>query len=83
MMYRFEDLVSDPDSFVNYLTDRFKIEFDEDSLEKGIILMDKRPFEEIIELDIKKMKTTLKNLGCKDTTIDFVVEEQKNYIDKF
>ena len=83
MMYRFEDLVSDPDSFVNYLTDRFKIEFDEDSLEKGIILMDKRPFEEIIELDIKKMKTTLKNLGCKDTTIDFVVDEQKNYIDKF
>ena len=81
MMFRFEKIVSDPNSFVNYLIERFNIKFDKESLRKGIVLMDKRPIEKIIELDINKIKTTLQNLGCSNKTIDFVVDEQQIYID--
>lgn len=81
MMYRFEKIVSDPNSFVNYLIERFNIKFDKESLRKGIVLMDKRPIEKIIELDINKIKTTLQNLGCSNNTIDFVIDEQQKYID--
>ena len=81
MMFRFEKIVSDPNSFVNYLKKRFNVKFDEESLRKGILLMDKRPIEKIIELDINKIKTTLKDIGCKEQTIDFVVNEQKKYIE--
>lgn len=82
MMYEFENIVSNPNSFVNYLIDRFNIEFDEESLKKGIILMDQRPIEKIIEMDMNIISNTLQNLGCKKETIDFVVNEQKIYLDK-
>lgn len=81
MMYEFENIVSNPNSFVNYLIDRFNIEFDEESLKKGIILMDQRPIEKIIEMDMNIINNTLQNLGCQKETIDFVVNEQKIYLD--
>lgn len=81
MMYKFEDIVSDPNSFVSYLNDRFNIEFDKDRLKKGITLMDQRPIEEIVEMDMNAISVTLQNLGCSKKIMDFVIKEQKVYID--
>ena len=81
MLYRFENIVSNPDLFTKYLMERFDIEFNKDSLKKGILLMDKRPIEEVIELDLNKIKIVLQNLGCKKKTIDFILKEQKIYIE--
>ena len=81
MMFKFENIVSNPDSFVGYLTDRFNIEFNTNSLKKGIVLMNKRPIEEVIEMDLNKIKIVLQNLGCKKKTIDFILKEQKIYIE--
>ena len=81
MMYKFEDIVSDPNSFVSYLTDRFNIEFDKDQLKRGITLMDQRPIEEIVEMDMNTISVTLQNLGCSKKIMDFVIKEQKVYID--
>lgn len=81
MLYRFENIVSNPDLFTKYLMERFDIEFNKDSLKKGILLMDKRPIEEVIEMDLNKIKIVLQNLGCKKKTIDFILKEQKIYIE--
>jgi len=82
MMYRFEHIVSNPEKFVDYLGNRLNIEFDDKLLLEGIILMDKRPLDQVVELDIKKAEKTLVNLGCSEETLQIVVEEQKNYINE-
>ena len=81
LMYNFENIVSKPYSFIDYLTSRFDIEFDSQLLKKSIIHMNKRPLNEVLETDFDKINKTLKNLGCKEKTIDFIVNEQKKYID--
>ena len=81
LMYNFENIVSKPNSFIDYLTSRFDIEFDSQLLKKSIIHMNKRPLNEVLETDFDKINKTLKNLGCKEKTIDFIVNEQKKYID--
>jgi hypothetical protein len=80
MLYRYEDIVTDPDKFVDYLKNRFHLVFDEELLAKGIELMDKRPMEEVIELDIKKVEKTLETLECTDATKQFIIDEQIEYI---
>ena len=80
MMFRFEHIVSNPNSFVDYLKNRFNIEFDEKLLAEGLILMDERPLKDIVELDFDKIETTLTNLGCSKKLIKFVIDEQKIYI---
>ena len=80
MMFNFEHVVSKPESFVDYLMSRFDIEFDEDLLKKGII-MDKRPLENVVELDFIKIESTLKELGCSDKTMNYVINQQKRYLD--
>ena len=80
MLYRYEHIVTDPDKFVDYLKNRFQLVFDDELLEKGIELMDKRPMEEIIELDIKKVKKTLDTLECTEATRQFIIDEQIEYI---
>jgi len=82
MMVTYESIVSDPDRFVTYLRDRFRIEFDEETLEKGIRMMDKRPLEQVIELDLAKVEQSLSNLGCEDSTVQLILDEQKNYINE-
>ena len=42
--------------------------------------MDKRPLESVIEMNFKKIEGTLKNLGCKSETIEYILNEQKEYI---
>ena len=81
LMYNFENIVSKPNSFIDYLTSRFDIEFDSQLLKKSIIHMNKRPLNEVLETDFDKVNKTLKNLGCKEKTIDFIVNEQKIYIE--
>lgn len=83
MLYKFENIVSKPKGFVDYLIERFDISFDLKKLEEGIILMDQREVTEILELDLRKIKETLKMLGCSNNTIDFVVQEQSLYIEEF
>lgn len=80
MLIRFENLVSDPDPFIQYLKNRFNIEFNDKLLQQGIVLMDKRPLESVIEMNFKKIEGTLKNLGCKSETIEYILNEQKEYI---
>jgi hypothetical protein len=82
MMYRFEHIVTDPEKFVDYLRNRLNIEFDEKLLQEGIILMDKRPLEQVVELDIKKAEETLVNLGCSEETLQIVIKEQQNYLNE-
>jgi len=82
MMFRFEHIVSNPNSFVDYMKDRFKIGFDEKLLAEGIILMDERPLAEIVELNFDEIEKTLSDLGCSDNVIKFVKEEQEIYIDR-
>jgi len=82
MMYRFEHIVSDPEKFVDYLRNRLNIEFDEKLLQEGIILMDKRPLDQVVELDIKKAEETLVNLGCSEETVQIVLKEQQNYLNE-
>ena len=81
MMFNFEHVVSKPESFVDYLMSRFDIEFDEDLLKKGIVIMDKRPLENVVELDFIKIESTLKELGCSDKTMNYVINQQKRYLD--
>ncbi len=80
MLIRFENLVSDPDPFIQYLKNRFNIEFNDKLLQQGIVLMDKRPLESVIEMNFKNIEGTLKNLGCKRETIEYILNEQKEYI---
>ena len=80
MMFPYEIIVTEPDKFVNYLKDRFKVEFDNNLLEKGIYMMDKRPLNKVIELDIKKVEDTLNTLGCNEDIKQFVINEHINYI---
>ena len=58
---------------------RFEVEFDDDLLEKGIILMDKRPIEELVETDFQELVIHHAN-GYIAATIDFVVAEQTDYL---
>ena len=79
MLVQFEHLVSEPYKFVSYMKSRFEVEFD-DLLEKGIILMDKRPIEELVETDFSRISDTLMSMGTSRQTIDFVVAEQTDYL---
>ena len=78
----FEHLVSDPKTFIDYLKNRFEVEFDQDRLIQGITLMNQRPIEDVIEMDLKKITHSLEKLRCSDQTIKFIVSEQKVYLDK-
>ena len=80
MLYRFEHMVSDPDKFVNFLSNRFSLDFDDKLLAKGVEMMNKRPIEKLIELDIKKIEEKLNSLKCTDSTIRFIIREQTEYI---
>ena len=79
-MIPFENLVSDPDPFIQNIKNRFNNEFNDKILQQGIVLMDKRPLESVIEMTFKKIESTLKNLGCKSETIEYILNEQKEYI---
>lgn len=81
MMFNFEHIVSNPRSFVEYLIARFNVEFDENILKKGIILMDERPLEQVIEMDFEKMKQTLDELHCSNESTNLILDEQKIYLD--
>ena len=39
--------------------------------------MDKRPLENVVELDFIKIESTLKELGCSDKTMNYVINQQK------
>lgn len=80
MVYRFEHIVSNPDGFVGYLKNRFPITFDEGLLQSGIVLMDQRPLEGIVELDLTKVEQSLLGLGCSRLTIRSILELQEQYI---
>jgi hypothetical protein len=80
MLFRFEHIVSQPKLFVDYMINRFNIEFDDEALDRSIILMNQRPVSEIIEMDLFKIKNTLDDLGCNKKTIDFIISEQEIYI---
>lgn len=82
MAYKFEDLVSNPEKFIDYLRNRFDIEFDEKLIKEGIVLMDRRPIDQLIETDMDKIENTLNDLDCSKETLQIVVEEQKNYINE-
>ena len=49
-------------------------------LEKGIRMMDKRPLEQVIELDITKAEKSLSILECNDSTKELILVEQESYI---
>ena len=42
--------------------------------------MDKRPLEQVVELDIKKAEDTLNTLGCNEDVKQFVINEHIKYI---
>ena len=80
MMFPYEYIVTDPYKFIEYLKERFGLEFNQEILEKGIRMMDKRPLEQVIELDIKKAEKSLSILECNDSTKELILVEQENYI---
>ncbi|MBT7901984.1 MAG: hypothetical protein HN601_13685, partial [Candidatus Marinimicrobia bacterium] len=65
MLYHFENIVSDPNKFANYLEKRLGVQFDNDILEDRIEFMDKRPLEKVIELDMQNIAQALDAIGCK------------------
>ena len=80
MLYRFEHIVTNPEKFIDYLINRLNIEFDEKLLKEGVVLMDKRPLDKVVEMDIEKAKETLASLGCNRNIIEYVIKEQIDYI---
>lgn len=83
MAVHFEALVSRPEQFVGYISDRFGAEFEAAKLNEAILLMNKRPISEVLVTDEEEMRNTLSGLNCSKITINKIIDFQKDYISGF
>ena len=83
ILVNYENVVSNPEKITDFIAEKLETSYAKENLAYAIKFLSKRPLSSVLETNLEIIRRKLNDITDDEEFIEFIVNEQKQYIDSF